>query len=82
MRLRAELETLLGRVCVEWGFCLPSNEYAEIAQSSEMDATTFALSILRAEGFEPPEHEVEWQRRLRNLFIEHFGVSAVKSSDF
>lgn len=82
MSLRTELETLLGRVCVDWGFCLPSKASDEIAQSREMDATTFALSVLRAEGFEPPEIEVEWQRRLRNRFIEHFGVSAVKSSDF
>ncbi len=82
MSLKSELEKLLGQICVEWGFCLQGNEYEEITESNKIDATSFALAVLRAEGFEPPENEIEWLRRLKNRFINHFGCSEANSFQY
>lgn len=80
-RLHDELAGLLSAICNEWGFCLSAEDAARITQCSSMDADTFAFSIIRAEGFAEPEIEIEWQRRLRNRFVEHFGTASVCVND-
>jgi len=81
--LEQELRTLLDWICVHWGFCTMSdNEWLSLTQSNRIEAREFAIAVLRANGFDPPEAELDWGRRLKARFIEHFGVAEVSENDF
>ena len=67
------LRYFLHDLCVEWGFCLPPDDAERIAQGQNWRADEFALAVLRAEGFIPPESEKKWRRRIRQRFRDLFG---------
>ena len=64
-------------ICINWGFCLPHEKVQAIWARPRLDAKTFAFLVLQAEGFEHPEYELEWMRRLSRRFIERFGTSEI-----
>jgi hypothetical protein len=72
-RLENDLEKFLNELCIDWGFCLPSDKRRRIADRKDWDAREFALEILRTEGFDHPEYEIEWVRRLSARFKKRFG---------
>jgi hypothetical protein len=80
--LENELDNLMGWLCTEWGFCLASKEREKIASSERLDARQFALEILKAEGFEHPEFEANWVKRISEKFTEHFGRPTIQSIEF
>ena len=80
--LEKELVILLEWLCREWGFCIPPDDRFRIARSSRLEAGEFAIDVLRAEGFEQPEHESQWIRRIKARFVEHFGRSLVSVDDY
>lgn len=81
--LEEELVILLRWICLNCGFCsISDDDYRAITRSKRLEAGEFAIAVLRAEGFNPPEAEVEWGRRLKARFIEHFGVAEVSENDF
>ena len=47
-----------------------------------MEAREFAIAVLRADGFDQPDVEIEWIRRLTGRFIEQFGMDAVSEDQF
>lgn len=67
-----ELKSLLDKLCIEWGFCIPPLEAELIANLPHVDADDFARRILVAEGMNP-EYEIQWRRKIRNKFIQTFG---------
>jgi transposase len=72
------------RVLLDWlcgGFCIPPEEVERIAASESLGAAEFAIEVLRAEGFPNPEHEVQWCRKIRRRFVEHFGCERVSAKD-
>ena len=68
------LQYLLDDLCVEWGFCIPSDDAARIAASNILDADEFAVAVLRAEGM-VPEYEKKWRHLIKERFKERFGTS-------
>ena len=75
--LEHELIVLLDWLCIEWGFCIPPDDYTRISRTSHWQSRDFALDILRAEGFPSPETELKWLRLIRRKFVEHFGADSV-----
>jgi len=67
-----ELRRLLSVLCVEWGFCIPSEASEDISRRSSLSANEFATAVLQAEGMNP-EHEKKWFQRIRDRFVEEFG---------
>ena len=66
------IEGLLEFLCVRWGFCLSPDEQKRIEFKVEWSAEEFAISVLKAEGFNP-EYESKWVRRIKEKFTEYFG---------
>jgi len=78
-----ELTNFLESICVDWGFCsMAPEERASLAKSQQLNAHDFAIAVLKSEGFDPPEAEVEWMRRLKNAFIDRFGAASVSAEGF
>ena len=75
--LERDLASLLEKLCVEWGFCLPATDARRIAGMKSVTSKEFAHEVLRAEGMDP-EHEVQWVRRIVERFVGHFGSSEVE----
>ena len=69
--LQAALYDLLGWLCVEWGFCIPFEDAERIARSVNMDADTFAIEVLRADGVGQETIE-QWAPKIAARFAEHF----------
>ncbi len=73
--LEERIHYLLADLCVEWGFCIPPEDAARIAQSKHLEADQFALEVLQAEGYELGRHS-EWFSPIKKRFIDRFGQSA------
>lgn len=71
-----DLEIFLGDLCTEWGFCNRLTAEELIVAGKPVKAVEVAKAVLLAEGMNP-ECEVEWERRIRNRFIERYGSAAV-----
>ena len=69
--LQTALYELLGWLCVEWGFCIPFDDYDRIARSVDMDADTFAIEVLTADGV-GEETIAQWAPKIAARFTEHF----------
>jgi hypothetical protein len=80
--LQSELSVLLDWLCVEWGFCIPPNDAERIAASTSLEAAEFATEVLKAEGFPSPEYEIEWSRKIKRRFVEHFGADSVSDKNY
>jgi hypothetical protein len=80
--LEKDLRSLLSKLCLEWGFCIPPDDVDRIACSQRLTADEFAAEVLKAEGFNP-DYEVRWYRWIKRRFIETFGnvASADATSD-
>lgn len=75
------LDLLLGGLCVELGFCLPSADRARISASESWDADAFTAEVFRVEGMDPNQH-LALRRQVRNRFIEMFGSDSMDSERF
>ena len=73
--LEGDLDLLLGDLCTEWGFCNQLTADELIANGGELTAEDFAACVLAAEAMNP-EYEVEWRRRIRDVFRARYGHSA------
>jgi hypothetical protein len=74
--LEKRLSDLLTALCVEWGFCIPPDDFDRIASSQHLTADEFATEVLKAEGFDHPEYELRWHRKIKRRFIDRFGEAA------
>lgn len=79
--LERELQILIGKLCTEWGFCIPPDDAERIVRSDPLTGEEFAVAILRAEGMDP-DNELYWSRRIRNRFIDTFGSSFVSTTTY
>ena len=73
--LEKDLSDLMTKLCIEWGFCIPPNDFHRIAASQRLNTAQFATEVLLAEGLNP-EYELQWFRNIKRRFIEQFGESA------
>jgi hypothetical protein len=72
--MHQELNKLIDRLCTDWGFCIPAEEARKIVELENLEADEFACAILKAEGMNA-EIEIEWRRKIRNMFVEVCGTS-------
>ncbi len=75
-----EIDKLLGKLCVDLGFCLPPKEQDRIASKVFWESTDFAKEVVSSEGLNP-EYESRWVREIRNRFINHFGSNEYSSEN-
>ena len=76
--VQAQLESLLRSLCEDWGFCLPPDKARAIATAKRTEARQFAIDVLTAEGFDDPQHQTQWIRRIKRRFLQHFGELVVE----
>ncbi len=74
--LRGDMKQFLDDLCVEWGFCIPTEDMERIAALSPLTADQFTDELLRADGF-VPEHELQWRRKLKRRFTKQFGSDVI-----
>ncbi|AZZ91825.1 hypothetical protein EUZ85_14235 [Hahella sp. KA22] len=75
-----EIKNLLGKLCVDLGFCLPPIEQDRIASLGVWRADEFAKDVISSEGLNP-EYEKKWLREIRNRFVAHFGSNEYESKN-
>ncbi len=79
--MERELTYLLADLCVKWGCCIPPHAADEICKMAELDAETFAESVVAAEGLNPA-YERELVRKIATKFRERFGADPISASAF
>ena len=79
--LAEDLDILLGDLCVHWGFCNSLSGLELINRQRPLTPEAFASAVLVAEGFAKPELELEWSRKVRQLFIDRYGET-ISLSDY
>jgi hypothetical protein len=67
-----ETEELLGRLCVELGFCLPPEENQAIIDDPPATVSAFADAVVIAEGLKPDWLDVHLYRRIKTIVAEAF----------
>ena len=72
---------MLGKLCVEWGFCGNSKDASFDGARASWTADEFATEVLRAEGMNPlmiegvgPDQS-DWFKKIRARFVSEFGAS-------
>lgn len=77
--MERELRCLLDDLCVKWGFCIPHDDYDEIATKGQYRAIEFAQDVVNAEGIDT---DTGWIKRIAERFNERFGTNQIESSTF
>lgn len=77
--MERELNYFLHDLCVNWGFCIPSEDWERISKSEFLTANEFAIEILKAEKME--DHS-EWENNIIDRFKERFGSDFIDSKNF
>ena len=81
------ISKMLGKLCIEWGFCGDARQAPFDHRRAAWAADEFALEVLRAEGMNPLEIEgvgpsqSDWFKRIRARFVAELGNS-VSVHDF
>jgi hypothetical protein len=80
---RAKIGRMIELACKHNGFCGgPRSAKDMISPMKRIDAKTFALAILQAEGFgEAAEHETEWFPYFVRMFRDVFGDIEITLED-
>lgn len=78
--MEAELKKLLGELCLNQGFCLPSNEVKNIISKKHLYAEEFTKLVLVGEGMNP-EIEIRHFRNIKRIFSDLYG-NELHESDF
>jgi hypothetical protein len=66
------VETVLGELCAEQGFCLRPDEHARMLEMPTDDLDAFVNALFVAEGFEEPYERRLW-RGVRDHVARRFG---------
>jgi hypothetical protein len=64
---------LLEELCVDLGFCLPSEAAARIQEKPETDVDSFTDAVICAEGLDPQaDIPLNLRRKVRAVVFKHF----------
>jgi hypothetical protein len=77
--LSKDLGFLLGDLCRDWGFCNRLSAADLDTAGGVLTAIDFARAVLQAEGMNP-ESEANWDREIRERFVERLGPSVSEES--
>ena len=75
--LKEDLGTLLSKLCIEWGFCIPKIAEDKIVNSEELSSDEFAKAVLIAEGMDASVYG-NWYGKIKSRFESNFGVTVCK----
>jgi hypothetical protein len=67
-----DVETLLGKLCVDLGFCLHSPEYDELCDNPPEKINAFTNAVFAAEGMNPETADRCLYRRVQEYVAEAF----------
>ena len=79
-----EVRGLLSRLCIEFGFCLPSIEIEKLAASPPTDIDEFTKAALVAEGYGFTKSDplcIKAREPVAQAFIDAQSKSITRSSD-
>ena len=68
----AEVESLLSKLCIDLGFCLPPEDENRLRKNPPSDVDTFTDAVFLAEGINPQYAERHLYRRVREVVWEAF----------
>ncbi|HEX4145686.1 MAG TPA: hypothetical protein VHY91_19425 [Pirellulales bacterium] len=66
-----QVGSLLGDLCVIWGFCLPPDAIARMCDNPPVDAEAFTEEVYGAEGMLPATN-LTLYRQVRNYIAERY----------
>jgi hypothetical protein len=72
--LAADLDVLLGDLCIHWGFCNRLSGADLMRGRHSLTCDDFAHAVLTAEGM-IPEYEKKWVREIKRRFTDRYGHS-------
>ena len=67
-----EVDSLLSTLCVELGFCLPSDDIARLCEDPPDDIDRFVSAVYSAEGLDPTYAEKDLWRQVRQVVAAAF----------
>lgn len=67
-----EVESLLSKLCIDLGFCLPPEEENRLCVTPPQDIDAFTDQVFLAEGLNPHHAERHLYRQVRALIAESF----------
>jgi len=70
-----EVEALLGKLCVDLGFCLPPDAQDRLIDDPPSDFEAFTNAIFIAEGMNPQTARPELYRKVRDCVAATFAQS-------
>lgn len=79
--MERELIYLLADLCVKWGFCIPGEDFDEIAKMDYYHYEDFALDVVQAEGMDANIHD-RWVIKIGERFRERFGSDEIDAETF
>jgi hypothetical protein len=68
----AKTESLLSKLCIELGFCLPPEKENRLIKNPPKTIDDFTDAVFRAEGLNPEYAERHLYRQVRNKVAEAF----------
>lgn len=68
----AEVESLLSKLCIDLGFCLPPEDEEHLRENPPSDVDTFTDAVFLAEGLDPQHADRHLYRRVREVVWEAF----------
>jgi hypothetical protein len=68
----AEVESLLSKLCIELGFCLPPEHENHLIENPPSTVEEFADAVFRFEGLNPQYAERHLYRQVRDKIAEAF----------
>jgi hypothetical protein len=70
--LAADLDILLGDLCIIWGFCNGLTGWELTHEGNAVTADHFAQAVISAEDLKPHD-ATAWLPKLRDVFVERYG---------
>lgn len=79
--MERELIYLLADLCLNWGFCIPPDDFEKISKMEYYHADDFAMDVVEAEGMDASP-KTKWVKRIAVRFRERFGKDEIETSTF
>lgn len=73
-----EIRSLLSKLCVDLGFCLPSDAEAQLEERPPSSIGEFTDAVFIAEGLDPATADRHLYRQVRSVIAEAFQASDEK----
>ena len=67
-----EVYSLLSKLCIDLGFCLPPDQIARLQNAPPKDPDRFADAVFLAEGLDPNTSDSALRRQVRSLVTGAF----------